>query len=745
VTTDLVASVPASSQQEAIAPGTTALDHVARLPGLAEETTVANSETATAGRDSGSRGAAPARESSPSWSRRKKLILAAICVAQFMVVLDIAVVNVALPSIKTDLNFTNESLQWVVSAYAILFGGFLLLGGRLADLWGARRLFMVGLGIFSVASLMCGFAWSETSLITFRAIQGLGGALLSPAALSILVNTYAEGRERNLALGIWGGIAGSGAAAGTLLGGVLTSGLGWQWIFYINVPIGLALIAFSPLLLLADERPETRRGFDIPGATAVTAGLMLLVYGLTRATQIGWSAGETLGLLAGAAALLIAFLVVEFRSRVPVLPLRVLHLPTPRAANIIGFLIGAAVFAQFFLLSLYMQQVLHYSALRTGVAYVASTVLSVVFAVVAQALVTRMGTRVPLAAGMILVGAALLLYIRLPVNGHYFTDLLPGFILTGLGLGLSFVPVSIAALTGVRPLESGAASGMINTSQQIGGAVGLAAMATVATTATTHYLQAHPGTGIVQLTGLTHGFRVAFGALAGVAFLGALATPLIRRTKSAPQTAGLPIFAEPAIAGAGGEAAFGQPCAVNVLGIVGRPWSDASDGVLFRTAREMAPSGMTISEFDLSALPPYSDGPTTGHLPEAVQRLRAAIVDAEALLVVAADDENGAPATSKNAIDWASHPHLAATLTGKPVVVMAASPTDGATTTAQEHIRETLRSRGATVLAELELLTRGEREPADAPRHVTDDGARQSVGELLGALCSEAPACEAAA
>jgi EmrB/QacA subfamily drug resistance transporter len=702
---------------------------------------VANSETATAGRNSGSRGTAPLRESSTPWTRRKKFILAAICVAQFMVVLDIAVVNVALPSIKTDLNFTNESLQWVVSAYAILFGGFLLLGGRLADLLGARRLFMVGLGIFSVASLMCGFAWSETSLITFRAIQGLGGALLSPAALSILVNTYAEGRERNLALGIWGGIAGSGAAAGTLLGGVLTSGLGWQWIFYVNVPIGLALIAFSPVLLLSDQRPESRRGFDVPGATAVTAGLMLLVYGLTRATQIGWSAGETIGLLAAAVVLLVAFLVVEFRSRNPVLPLRVLHLPTPRAANLIGFLIGAAVFAQFFLLSLYMQEVLHYSALRTGVAYVASTVLSVIIAVVAQALVNRLGTRVPLAAGMVLLAAALLLYIRLPVNGHYVSDLLPGFILTGLGLGLAFVPVSIAALTGVRPLESGAASGMINTSQQIGGAVGLAAMATVATTATTHYLQAHPGGTIVQLTGLTHGFRVAFAALAGVALLGAVATPLIRRAKVAPEIAGLPVTPQPAVAG-GGQPAFGQ-CAVNVLGIVGRPSSDA-DGVLFRTAREMAPSGMTIREFDLSGLPPYSDGPMRGDLPEAVSRLRTAISEAEALLVVAADDASAA-ASSKNAIDWASHPRLDGTLSGKPVVVMATSPASEATATAQEDLRESLRSHGATVLAELELLTQGEHEHDETPQRVTDEGARRSVNELLGALCSSATACEAAA
>ena len=357
---------------------------------------------------------------------------------------------------------------------------------------------------------MCGFAWSETSLITFRAIQGLGGALLSPAALSILVTTYAEGRERNLALGIWGGIAGSGAAAGTLLGGVLTSGLGWQWIFYINVPIGLALVAFSPLLLLADTRPETRRGFDIPGATAVTAGLMLLVYGLTRATQIGWSASETIGLLAGAGVLL---------DRLPGgrVPLAQPRPAPPRAApadaarrqphrvpdrrrRLRAVLPALPVHAA--------GAALLGPAHRRGLRGIHRAERGVRGRRASPGDQDRHSR--PLAAGMILVGAALVLYVRLPVNGHYFTDLLPGFILTGIGLGLSFVPVSIAALTGVRPVESGAASGMINTSQQIGGAVGLAAMATVATTATTHYLQAHPGTGIVQLAGLTHGFRVAF-------------------------------------------------------------------------------------------------------------------------------------------------------------------------------------------------------------------------------------------
>jgi chromate reductase len=305
--------------------------------------------------------------------------------------------------------------------------------------------------------------------------------------------------------------------------------------------------------------------------------------------------------------------------------------------------------------------------------------------------------------------------------------------------------VSIAALTGVRPAESGAASGMINTSQQIGGAVGLAAMATVATTATTHYLQAHPRTGVVQLAGLTHGFQVAFASLAGVAFAGVLATPLIRRSEVAWGESGLPVAPEAITAGTGPQAALGQPCTVNVLGLVGRPLSNTRDGLLFRTAKEMAPSGMTIREFDLSTLPPYVDGPATGGVPEPVQRLRTAIKEAGALLVVAPGYDDGASTSPKNAIDWASHPHMGATLTGKPVVVMGAAGGSDATATAQGYLCETLRSRGATVLAELELLTRSERERDDARQPIADQGERQSVGDLLSALCTSAQACEAAA
>ncbi len=465
-----------------------------------------------------------------SWDRRKWYILAAICVAQFMVVLDIAIVNVALPSIRTDLNFTNESLQWVLTAYAILFGGFLLLGGRLADRLGRRRVFMAGLVIFTGASLMCGLAWSEASLITFRAVQGFGGALLSPAALSILATTFTEGRERNLALGIWGGIAGSGAAAGTLLGGVLTSAFGWQWIFFVNVPIGAVLVGLTPFLLSRESVGAlARRSFDVAGAITVTSGLMVLVYALTRATQIGWSATETITLLVVSGALLAAFAVVEVRAADPVLPKRVLRLPVPRTANIVGMLVGGALFSQFFLLTLYMQQVLGYSAFKTGVAYVATTVTLVAVAIAAQALVTRIGPRVVLVAGLLFTSAALFLYARMPVTGSYVSDLLPPFLLAGIGLGLTFVPIQISSLTGVRFGEAGAASGMINTSQQIGGAVGLAAITTIATTITTNYLVSHALSPATAATALVHGFQVAFYVLLAVTLTGVVLTATLLR------------------------------------------------------------------------------------------------------------------------------------------------------------------------------------------------------------------------
>ena len=465
--------------------------------------------------------------------RAKWFALALIVAAQFMVVLDVAIVNVALPSIKTDLNFSQESLQWVITAYSILFGGALLLGGRLADILGRRRLFITGLAIFTVSSLLDGLAWSEGSLIGFRTLQGLGAALLSPAALSILTTTFREGRERNLALGVWGAASGSGGAAGVLLGGALTSAFSWSWIFFINVPAGIAVMALTPFLLRESKADLNHRHFDAAGAVSITGGLMLLVYALTRASQHGWVTASTIGLLSAAAALIVGFIVIEARSKAPLLPLGIFKLRTLAASNASGLLLAGALFSQFFLLTLYMQQVLHYSALKTGVAYIGLTLTIIVFSGVAQAVATRIGVRPILTLGLIVAGAALLLYSRLPVHGHYFWDLFPAFILSGLGLALAFVPMSIGALTGVREDEAGVASGLINTSQQVGGAIGVAVATTVATTFTSHYVIAHPGVTAYSGAALTHGFEITFYVLAGLALAGAVVAALLTEKKPA--------------------------------------------------------------------------------------------------------------------------------------------------------------------------------------------------------------------
>jgi EmrB/QacA subfamily drug resistance transporter len=465
--------------------------------------------------------------------RRRWIALAVIVAAQFMVVLDVAIVNVALPSIRTDLHFSQESLQWVITAYSIFFGGALLLGGRLADLLGRRRLFMIGLAIFTLFSLLDGLAWSEGSLILFRSLQGLGAALLSPAALSILTTTFREGRERNVALGIWGAASGSGGAAGVLLGGALTSALSWSWIFFINVPVGLLVIGLSPWLLRESRAELAHRNFDFAGAASITSGLMVLVYAMTRATQHGWATAETIGLLAGAAALIATFFVIEARSTAPLLPLRIFRLRTLTGSNVSGLLMGGAIFSQFFLLTLYMQQVLHYSAIKTGVAYIGLTLTIILFSGVAQALVTRVGVRRILPAGLAFSTVALVLFARLPVHGNYWTDLFPAFLISGLGLALAFVPMSIGALTGVRQADAGIASGLINTNQQIGGAIGVAAATTIATTFTAHYVSAHTGTNAFSGAALTHGFSIAFYALAALAAVGAVVAAVMLESTSA--------------------------------------------------------------------------------------------------------------------------------------------------------------------------------------------------------------------
>jgi EmrB/QacA subfamily drug resistance transporter len=465
-------------------------------------------------------------------SRKRWFALALIVAAQFMVVLDVAIVNVALPSIKTDLHFSQESLQWVITAYSILFGGVLLLGGRLADLLGRRRLFVAGLTLFTVSSLLDGLAWSETSLIVFRSLQGLGAAMLSPAALSILTTTFKEGRERNLALGIWGAASGSGGAAGVLLGGALTSAFSWSWIFFINVPVGVLVLALVPVLLTESRAALDHRHFDAAGAVSITGGLMLLVYAMTRAAQHGWVTAESIGLLVAAVALIASFVVIELRSKAPLLPMRIFRLRTLTASNISGLLLAGAVFSQFFLLTLYMQQVLHYSALKTGVAYIALTVSIVAFSGVAQALATRIGVRPVLTTGLMLSAGGLVLYAQLPVHGQYFWDLFPAFLLSGIGLALAFVPMSIGGLTGVTQSDAGVASGLINTSQQIGGAIGVAAATTIATTFSTHYVHAHPGVSALSGPALTHGFQVTFYVLAGIAAAGAVLAAALTESRA---------------------------------------------------------------------------------------------------------------------------------------------------------------------------------------------------------------------
>jgi EmrB/QacA subfamily drug resistance transporter len=445
-------------------------------------------------------------------------------------------VNVALPSIKADLHFSQENLQWVITGYSICFGGVLLLGGRLADLLGRRLIFMAGILLFTTFSLLDGLAWNEASLITFRCIQGLGAALVSPAALSILTTTFSEGTVRNRALGIWGAASGSGGAVGALLGGALTSGLSWSWIFYINVPVGALVLAASPRVLPESRVEMAERRFDFAGAVAITSGLMLLVYGMTRATQHGWGQAGSVSLLVASVLLIASFFFIESRSRVPLLPLRILRLRTLSASNACALITTGTVVSMFLLLTLYMQEVLHYSPIKTGVAYISMTVLLVAFSAIGQAFVTKLGVRKVFPVGFALATVAFVLFARLPAHGHYFSDLLPGFLISGVALALVFVSMSIGALTGVGEGDAGVASGLINTTQQVGGAVGVAAALTIATTVTNHYVNSHAGLNQFSPAALTHGFDIAFWVLAAAAAVGgALAAVFVESQPTAQQ------------------------------------------------------------------------------------------------------------------------------------------------------------------------------------------------------------------
>ncbi len=473
---------------------------------------------------------------------RRWKALAVLGIAYLMVVLDVSIVNVALPSIQTDLKFTPEDLQWVVSGYALTFGGFLLLGGRMGDLLGRRRLFMIGLGLFFLTSLWAGLATSDTMLIIARLAQGAAGAILSPSVFSIVSVTFAEGAERNKALGILGGIAGSGAAIGVLLGGVLTSYISWEWIFFVNLPIAATALFLVPRYVRESKADGLARHFDAWGAITVTASLMLLVYGLTQSTNNGWGSWETLGSLAGSAVLMAVFLAIEVRSHSPLVRLGIFGKRTLTGANLVGFLLGTMIFGMFFLLSLYMQQVLGFSAMETGVGYLAVALTAVVAAGVSQGFVTRIGVKPVLTFGMALLAAGLVYFTQVSPNGSYATDLLPGFLLIGIGMGFSFVPISIAALAGVEGPEAGLASGLINTSQQIGGALGLAILATVATTRTESRLEA----GVAPPEALTNGFTLAFWVAVGLAVISLVTTLVVLRRQDlavAPEAQPLPAAA----------------------------------------------------------------------------------------------------------------------------------------------------------------------------------------------------------
>ncbi len=399
---------------------------------------------------------------------------ALLAVAFFMVVIDLTIVNTSLPTIGRDLRFSETSLQWVVTAYSLTFGGFLLLGGRAADLLGRRRVLMLGLSVFTAASLACGLATGEAFLIGSRAVQGVGAAIMLPAALSIVMNMFEEGVERNKALGIWGALGATGATVGLITGGVLTRYAGWQYIFYLNVPIGAAALALAPRIVPDSRLSTTRRRFDVLGAISGTGALVLLVYAISQAPQCGWGATRTIAVLAASAALLVAFLVIENRVESPLLPLSIFRLRTLTGANTAGLLLGGSFFGLFFVGTLYMQQVLHYSALQSGVAWLATSLTSIALAGLSQLLVTRVGAKVVMAIGMTLIAAGVIWATQVPVHGHYLSNLAGPMVVAGAGTAFAFIPVSIAALAGVQEHQAGLASGLLNTSQQLGGAIGIA-------------------------------------------------------------------------------------------------------------------------------------------------------------------------------------------------------------------------------------------------------------------------------
>jgi EmrB/QacA subfamily drug resistance transporter len=440
------------------------------------------------------------------------LVLVLVGLAQFMVVLDATIVNVALPSIQRGLHFSAANLQWVVNGYTLAFGGFLLLGGRAADLFGRRRLFLIGLALFSAASLLNGLAGSAAVLVAGRALQGLGGALVAPAALSIITTTFAEGRERTQALGVWSAIAIGGGAVGLLLGGVLTDLVSWQWVFFVNVPVGAAAFALSSRFVPESRAEGISRRMDFGGAVSITAGLIVLVYAIVNVQSAGWLSAQTLGLIGVAMVLLAGFVVIELRHHQPLIRLDILRTRSLAGADLVMLLVAAGMFAMFFFASLYVQDVMHYSPLRAGLAFLPVTAAIIAGAGLSQQLIRRAGVRAVAMSGMTLAAIGLLVLSRIPVDGSYLANLLPGLLTMALGMGLTFVPVTLIATTNVDPADAGLASGLLNTAQQVGGALGLAILATLAANRTSSVLSGlgHAPSQLDRVTALVGGFQLAF-------------------------------------------------------------------------------------------------------------------------------------------------------------------------------------------------------------------------------------------
>jgi EmrB/QacA subfamily drug resistance transporter len=459
--------------------------------------------------------------------RRRWFALIVLCLGSLMIVLDTTIVNVALPSIREDLGFSETSLAWVVNAYLLTFGGFLLLGGRLGDLFGHRRMFLSGITLFTLASLACGVATTQGFLVTARAVQGLGGAVASAVSLSLMMTLFTEPAERAKAMGVFGFVAAGGGSLGVLLGGVLTNSLDWHWIFLVNLPIGVLVYALSLRLLPAARGAAATGRLDVAGAVTVTSALMLAVYAIVNGNQEGWSSAQTLGLLGAAAVLIAGFIVIEARVESPLMPLGLFRLRNVATANVVGVLWAAAMFAWFFLSALYLQLVLGYSSLQVGLAFLPATLIMGVFSLGLSAkLVMRFGIRLPLSTGLLLAAAGLALFVRAPVDGSFVVDVLPSMVLLGFGAGMAFNPVLLAAMSDVRPEESGLASGVVNTSFMMGGALGLAILASLAASRSNSLLDSGEG----DLAALTGGYHAAFLVGALFALVAAVLGAVLLRT-----------------------------------------------------------------------------------------------------------------------------------------------------------------------------------------------------------------------